>query len=266
MDGTLLRRDKTISEKTAAVLARLHERGILFVPATGRFYNGLPEFIRSVPGLRYCILMNGALLLDLETNTALRRADIPTERALEILRFMETLPMTRDVYIRDCESWMEREFREDLEHWVVDPQIRALIEATRKPVDGLAEYIRRTALPVHKLQGFFQNEETHLAGLSAIRSRFPDMNITCTVPLNVEINSPAADKGQALIALMEHLGIAPEEVIAFGDESNDITMLRAAGTGVAMGNASDAVKAAADSICGTNEEDGVAEVLLHRVL
>ena len=78
---------------------------------------------------------------------------------------------------------------------------------------------------------------------------------------NLEINAEAATKGNALLWLADHLGIPREETMAFGDGENDISMLKAAGTGVAMGNASDHVKAAADEVTLTNEQDGVAAAI-----
>ena len=69
------------------------------------------------------------------------------------------------------------------------------------------------------------------------------------------------NKGEALKRLCAALGIAPEDTLAFGDGTNDLTMIRAAGCGVAMGNADFAVKAAADTVCDDNEHDGLAEYL-----
>lgn len=78
---------------------------------------------------------------------------------------------------------------------------------------------------------------------------------------NLEINAEAATKGNALLWLADHLGIAREETMAFGDGENDISMLKAAGIGIAMGNASDQVKAAADEVTLTNEQAGVAAAI-----
>ena len=76
-----------------------------------------------------------------------------------------------------------------------------------------------------------------------------------------EKNQAAANKGTALEALCRHLGVTMEETIAFGDGTNDLTMLRAAGLGVAMGNAAPEVKAAADMVTDDNEHSGVAKVI-----
>ena len=79
------------------------------------------------------------------------------------------------------------------------------------------------------------------------------------------LTATGADKGLALAAACEDLGIAAEQVVALGDAENDVELFRAAGASFAMGQASDAVKAAATAVTGTNEEDGVA-MAIERVL
>lgn len=79
--------------------------------------------------------------------------------------------------------------------------------------------------------------------------------------MNIELNAASANKGDALLTLCERLEIDPAETVAFGDGSNDSSMLRAAGLGVAMANAVEAVKAVADVVTVSNNEAGVAKVL-----
>ena len=78
---------------------------------------------------------------------------------------------------------------------------------------------------------------------------------------NVEINHKDANKGAALLALASHLGLDRSQVMAFGDGLNDVSMIRAAGIGVAMQNAVAEVKAAADLITGSCEDSGVAQTI-----
>ena len=83
---------------------------------------------------------------------------------------------------------------------------------------------------------------------------------------NIEVNAAGVNKGRALVRLGERLGIRREEIMAFGDGSNDLKMLKEVGTGVAMENAKDEVKEAADYIAGLNDEDGVAKFIEAYVL
>ena len=88
-----------------------------------------------------------------------------------------------------------------------------------------------------------------------------ELAVSTSVPSNIELNIAAANKGDALRSLCAARGIPIEETLAFGDGTNDTSMLRAAGTGVAMGNADCSVKAAADAVCDDNEHDGLAKYL-----
>ncbi len=90
---------------------------------------------------------------------------------------------------------------------------------------------------------------------------YPDMTVTSAYTYNLEVNVPDATKGIGLVKLGKILGISREQIIAFGDGENDLSMLQCAGIGYAMANAPDSVKAQADRIAPPNTEDGVAQVL-----
>ena len=99
-----------------------------------------------------------------------------------------------------------------------------------------------------------------------IAAAFPEILVTSSFRNNLELNAANADKGRALLALAQHLGIPAADTIAFGDSSNDLRMLRAAGTSVAMGNAVSEVRAVCDYVTEANDRDGVAAFLYAHVL
>ena len=103
--------------------------------------------------------------------------------------------------------------------------------------------------------------EARKKALEEIPSRFPQCAVSSSLPINIEVNAASATKGHALAFLAERLGIKPEETLAFGDGTNDISMLRQAGTGVANGKAAPEAQEAADRVTGTNDEDGIAAIL-----
>ena len=140
-----------------------------------------------------------------------------------------------------------------------------MYRATRSAVKDLEEQILRKG-DVQKLQMFFTDGELRLKAMSELREAFPDMAVTSSVPNNIEVNIRAANKGNALRILCNHLGIDLSQTMAFGDGGNDITMLRCAGTGVAMANACREAKEAADDVTADNEKDGVAVYLEKHVL
>ena len=97
--------------------------------------------------------------------------------------------------------------------------------------------------------------------LRELTERFPALSVTSSIPTNIEINSGEANKGDALLRLCAILGLDPAETLAFGDGTNDSSLLRAAGLGVAMANALPAVKAAADALTASNNDAGVAKTI-----
>ena len=97
--------------------------------------------------------------------------------------------------------------------------------------------------------------------MERISALYPQMGITSAYTYNLEVNVPDATKGIGLLKLAELLGLEREQVIAFGDGENDLSMIECAGIGYAMENAPENVKVAADRIAPPNTEDGVAQVL-----
>ena len=96
--------------------------------------------------------------------------------------------------------------------------------------------------------------------------RFDSLELVGSLKYNIEINAAGVNKGKGLLELGEILGISREEIMAFGDGDNDIAMLREVGFGVAMENADEEVKAVADYVTGSNDEDGVAKAIARFVL
>jgi len=261
LDGTLLDDKKRIPPENLRLLRRAAERGVLLVPATGRIPDGMPEELMRLP-IRYGVLVNGAMLYDFERRETVERAEIPNARALEIIDFMDTLPISYDCYFHTW-GYIDREKLERVEEFISDPGILRLVHELRTPVDNLRRYLAEQGDSVQKLQMYFKPETFPLREqlLQELPARWPDIAVTSSLPMNIELNAAAANKGRALLSLCAHLGIAPEETVAFGDGSNDCTLLRAAGLGVAMANAVEEAKAAADLVTVSNNEAGVAKVL-----
>ena len=118
---------------------------------------------------------------------------------------------------------------------------------------------------VQKIIAFFRNPDDKQATIREITARFPGYAVSSSLGNNIEINAKNATKGSALCFLCEKIGVPIGQCMAFGDGTNDYSMLRAAGFGVAMGNASEEVQSCADAVTETNEEDGVAH-MIERVL
>ena len=267
LDGTLLDNEKRIPEENLRALYAAAERGVVLVPATGRILRGIPPALRELPFLRYYILSNGAEVCDAREGRTLYRGDIPLELTLRVMDYLDTLPVLYDCYQNDA-GWMSQAMYERAPaYFAREPHILKLVEQLRIRVPDLKETLRGHGEGVQKIQFYFRPEDNalRLETLAHFSERFPELRATTSVSNNVEINSERAGKGNGLLALCGVLGIAPEDSMSFGDGTNDSSMLRAAGRGVAMGNADAEVRAAADAVCESNREAGVAKEI-RRVL
>lgn len=260
LDGTFLDDSKGIPSENLRALEYAAGSGALIVPATGRIYPGIPENIRELPFMRYYITVNGALVYDAAEDRVIHRAEIPAELALRIMDHADTLPVIYDCY-KDNWGYMTRSMYEAAGEYVTNPGIMNLVKNLRTPVDSLPQMLRKTGEPVQKLQLYFKDPSIKAALADDLATRFAGITVTSSLPFNLELNSREADKGSALTALCSFLGISPEESMAFGDGTNDSSMLRAAGIGVAMANAYDEVKQAADHITDSNNDAGVAKAI-----
>lgn len=260
LDGTLLNSEKKISPANYAALEQAAAKGIYIVPCTGRFYAGMPEEVRRLPFVRYAITINGADIFDVKENRTLRSALISPEKADEVFSVLDTLPVIYDCF-QDGWGWMDRRFYDMADQYAMGDVRPEWIRQLRTPVDNFRQTIADRNKGVQKIQMFFKDMDLRARMLPALQQRFPELVVTTSLVNNIEINSGDAHKGGALLALCRQLGIDPAATMAFGDGLNDVTMLRTAAVGVAMANAEQPAKDAADFITDTNDNDGVAKAV-----
>ena len=265
LDGTMLTDDKQISPRTYAALERAAAQGHYIVPATGRALHALPDVVKALSFVRYAITINGACVSDTRTGEKLLRCEIDRGRALEIMEFSKSYDCMYDCYWNDS-GWTERAFLERIAYYNEDEAVRRLILQTRRGVDDLLRMVREQMQTVQKVQLCFRRVTERDTAWTDIVTAFPDIVATSSFRNNLELNHRMATKGNALRMLARELGIPREDTVAFGDSSNDLSMLRAAGVGVAMGNSVEAVKAVCGTVTDTNENDGVAVYLEKHVL
>ena len=260
LDGTLLRNDKHLSPANRAALEHASAQGCQVVLATGRSYGSLPQELRSLPFLRSFIFLNGAKVYDLKTDSILYRAEISADLTERLFDFLESLDLSMDCYQND-RGLIDQKYYARLDYYVVDLAAREHERQQRTPVDDFRGVVRAGGGAIQKIQCFLPHPELAPSVIRQIHEAFPDVELSSSLPGNLEINAPGATKGAALLALCRTLALPPEETAAFGDGTNDLTMLREAGVGVAMANAAPEVLEAADLIAPSNQEDGVAKVL-----
>ena len=260
MDGSLLTTEKHLTPRAKAALSRAAEAGTLIVPATGRFYKGLPAELRSEPYLRYCITINGAHVYDALFDRTISAAELPCARALDAMEYLDTQDVIYDCYQSDW-GWITRKFWDTASEFVPDQYYLKMLRSLRNPVDELKTHLRKVGRNVQKIIIFTRTDELQDELLQHLPGQFPDMVVTSSARHNIELNAPAANKGTALQALTEALEIPMKQVMAVGDGLNDRSMLEAAGFAVAMGNAHPAIKAIADYVTDDCDHDGAAKAI-----
>lgn len=255
LDGTLLSSNKIISSKTKEVLKQAKDEGIYIVPCTGRPLASITPYLEELELFDddYSITFNGGLVQHNQSGTTICSAKLSDEEVSEIISFLNHEQMTYDLVANrtlyaHCNQ--EETFYEhlnchlDIERFSSAPKMEYNKIVVTSDEATLNEWIPKLT---EQFAGRFY--------------------IVRTMPQLFEIASLNARKDKGVIHLCQHLNIPLSDVVAFGDEANDIELLQNVGLGIAMANATDEVKAVADAVTKTNDEHGVAlaiEALLER--
>ncbi|WP_318765510.1 Cof-type HAD-IIB family hydrolase [Lactiplantibacillus carotarum] len=252
LDNTLLTSEKTISPRTEAVLKRLHAAGKRIVLCTGRPIKAIRPFLKQL-GLTqaddYAITFNGGLVQQTATGNVMARTSISKQDIQPLFEHAQQNGLMLDVI--------------DLQ------QVYSIMDLGKSPyeefINGLMPFknVDFAALPADDLFGKVvsagQDAKTIQAGLPTRITDF--FHVVPSRRTLLEFLPPHTDKASGLKSLLGHFNEDYDNLMAFGDEENDLGMLTAAKVGVAMANAIPAVKAATTHSTLSNDEDGVAVFL-----
>lgn len=252
LDGTLLRSDRTVSDRTVAALRLAETAGARVVLVTGRPPRFVTALAERTGGHETVICGNGGLVWDLATGTAVSVDGIEPELVLEVAGAVRA-QVPGVLFALEQVRGISRE-----SDW---PTLDAAHDSGAR-IGALADLVDA---PVVKLlvRG---PAGTDVAALHQVVADVAAgrVEVTWSVPGDiplVEVSARGVDKGTALARLATGLGVDAADAVAFGDMPNDVAMLRWAGTGVAMGQAHPDLLAVADRVTASNDEDGVALVL-----
>lgn len=257
LDGTTLRKGSVLSEKTKATLEKAIKAGVHVVIATGRVFSALPEAIFDINGLEYVITSNGAHITRLKDMKRIY-SNYPSGDAIGRVRdvLMDNRKHPIEVFT-DGMAYIDREVYEDVRENGSDYMDANYIVRTRKPVERIYDFLDKNRSSIENINIHFREFEDKFA-LKEILEQEKEITVTSSMPHNLEIGGKTTSKASAIRELCSLLNIEEKNVMAAGDSPNDGAMIMAAGLGVAMGNAEEEVKAIADFVTLTNEEDGVA--------
>lgn len=269
MDGTLTTSEKTLSAGTIGMLDELARRGIEFVPCTGRGLADVYPQILAHPAVHYVVSASGEKVarLDGEHPTDVGRAQtlmldaMSRQTAHEIWHAVRGFDVVMNV-CGDNHCYLPRDMYERLARYCGDPANVRGIQEVHVPVDATVDELIDGVASFERCIVYWARADEYPQLRHAIEG-FGDVDVTSSYPTDIEFLKRGVSKGTGLAWLCGHLGIPVGESYAFGDSANDLEMLRAAGTGVAMANADPEAKEAADLVCEyDNDHDGVARTVL----
>jgi Cof subfamily protein (haloacid dehalogenase superfamily) len=265
MDDTFLAPDKSLLPRNMAMLDRLAEEGIEFVPCTGRAWHAIPPEVCRHPATHFGVPSDGSVVIDATSEKVLLDQSLGARRALALLSRVDGLldRMTFEVFA-DGRVLTNRASWELIGQLGLPAAQTAYMQASRTLVDKPLEQVIRDARTVERLGmcwGVVEGSREVADAARAAVEQDSTLRHTGSYGSAIEVVDARASKGSALAWLCDRLGIAREQSVAFGDSPNDLEMVRAAGDGVAVGNACEALLAEADHVTATNAESGFATYL-----
>lgn len=252
-DGTLLGANHDISERSVNLLRKLQEKGIVVILCSGRNVtqmNFVAEKINTEKHETFIISDNGGVVTQITNGERkiLRNAKFKSEELQEVLKIVDNRTRVISAF-NDGKRYLHKiNIRE---------MIRAYFRFKERSLIGLPNQASKILLvdKKEKIENIYEQVK------SDIVEAFPHLNVFRSVPTLIEVTPEGSTKGQGLELAFNLKGWSLEELIVFGDGENDISMFEVAGRAIAMENAFDTVKACADEICLSNENDGVADYL-----
>lgn len=268
LDGTVLNNAKHITPVTRAALEAAIAAGVTVIPASGRPMTGLCQEFLDIPGVEYALTTNGAAVYRLRDHQPIYTNYLDTDLAAELMERMLPLELMATFFAQG-QGYAVRRQMSLLDRLPLEEPIKDYLRSSRKLLEDPVAFIRQHG----KVEKFSLNfvhgpdgQWVDYDGLKAILADHPDLSVVSGGTDNLEITSPTASKGTALLALADFLGIPRDQTMACGDSENDLEMLKAAGFSVAMANCEDCIRPYVDAVTGTNEEDGVAQAIYKYIL
>lgn len=255
IDGTLVTSTREITPRVIDAVRAAQTLGVRVCLATGRIWPSAEQYFRRLGADPPAILYNGGMVYDFQTNVVLRRVPLAYDHAKAVLELLREFPQVQpNLYVGDrvytgrLSAETERYQRKDslkveevgdLVAFLPSEPMKILIIGARADLLRVRDRVQALPLPINTVF----SEETYL-----------------------EILPQGNSKGAALEFMAQRLEIPLDAVIAVGDNHNDLEMIRVAGLGVAMGNAPPELRAQAKYVTGTNDDEGLAEVIERFIL
>lgn len=258
MDETLLNDQREISPKTVVAIKKASQAGVYFVPNTGRNFLTIQDNLETLDLVQkpdqYVISFNGATIVE---NKDLRVVDVqamPYDVVKQLFEIGLKAGVCIHVYtVSTLYMWNVNQGEIDY--------LAGRVDGWEEPTQQDIAFLKDEPITkiIFNIDEEAKRHEMHAYVEEHVKT---PLNITYSSDRYIEFNDPTADKGQAVVRLGEILGIKPSEIIAIGDNGNDLSMIKAAGLGVCVANGRDFVKQEANYVTSAdNNHDAIAEVI-----
>lgn len=252
IDGTLLNKQHEVTPRVKAAIEAARDKGVAVVLATGRPFIGVQRYLHEL-GLeqegQYCVTNNGALVQ--RANDGACVAEVPV--SFDDYLYYEQLARELGVSYQALTQSHLYTANKDISRYTIHEA-----GLTGMPLRYRAVEEMDSSLIFPKVMMIDEPERLDAAIARIPAEAYERNTILKSAPFYLEILNKEVNKGAGVKLLADRLGLSPDEVMAMGDQENDLAMLEFAGTGVAMGNAISSVKAIAQFVTKSNQEDGVA--------
>jgi Cof subfamily protein (haloacid dehalogenase superfamily) len=263
LDGTLLSPEGKVTKRAKDAVHQALSAGLLVCFATGRNWTESRTVVEAVEHYATAVFAGGAMVVDTERDVTLHRMMMAPDLAREVSRRLEAdghaVMALQDTAVAGVDYLVtgEAALNQATSLWM------GVTQAKVRRVPRLADHDHAHTVRVGIVAPREDVERSKLSLEEALGGRI--MQQSLSVPAYgvevLEVFDPAVNKWQGILHVAGHHGIRPEEIIAIGDDVNDVPMLRNAGLGVAMGNARPEIQTVAKRVIGTNAEEGLAEFL-----
>lgn len=274
MDGTFLNDQMTISKVNAEAVKRAQAQGVKFIVSTGRARNEIYPLLQDAGISCPLISINGAVVYD-EEGKILSTAALSDQTAQQLIHRLKRAGLYFEVVASngvysDNKAQRIANFAELLTRVTPDTPFKLAVTLASarmelmniKYIDNYYDLVDDPHVQIYKIVAFSQEGKKILDPLRTELEKNPILKITASSDSNIEINHVNAQKGMALQAYADRLNIPMDNVMAIGDNNNDLSMLEVAGISYAMENGSPEVKRVAKRLAKTNVENGVGLAIL----
>lgn len=264
LDGTTLNNQKEISPRSITAFRKAMEQGTHIVISTGRTFRSLPHQLFSIQGLEYIVTSNGAHVTELATMKTIYENYLSSHAVEEVVRVLRGTGISIETFV-DGRAYIDQAEYEAVVANGSTYRDAEYIKSTRNPIPHICDYMLENRHQIENISVNFEFAEDR-AKWQKILEKIDDITLTSSFQHNFEIGGTNTSKAEALRFLMRRLGVKPQELMACGDSPNDMEMIKLAEIGVVVDNASEEMKAFADYITDTNDNDGVAKAIEKFVL